>query len=426
MDSKTFPVTALLALLTVNTQAAATTTSTGQDSFEFHGYFRGGLGFSEAGRTQSHFQAPGTRSAFRLGNEPDTNLELQLNYNYEVDASENSLIKGVFMLDGYKADGESNSFAADHIAQAYLSFNGFISGPSKLWLGRRYYQRKNIYISDHTWLNPGQNSQNGIGVEDISAANSKLDIALFRYEDNFELAGTSHLINSSNLDLRWHDISVGTHSSFTAWASISQRHKSTSPGYQSESGYGIGGWLDSKSGKRKHTTALFYQTGPSITQGDYNARPVREDQGWNLSKASAIEFNHTQTYEASPSYSIQWTALARQEKRGLTDNSSFNWISIGARPVFYFSAYKSLAIEVGIDAIDDKANNISGSLTKLSTALQFAARRGFFSRPVLRVFITFADWSDELKGLVGNTPGDAPYAEDTQGWTIGTQLEAWW
>lgn len=424
MDIKPYPVAALLVLLMFNAQATAITT--GQDSFEFHGYFRGGLGFSEAGTNQSRFQAPGTRSAFRLGNEPDTNLELQLTYNYEIDPAEGSHVQGIFMLDGYKAHGESNEFSVDHLAQTYLSFNGFMSDNSKLWLGRRYYERKNIYISDHTWLNPGQNSQNGIGLEDISAGNSKLNIALFRYEDNFELTGSSYLLNSSNLDLRWHDISFGNELSFTAWAALSQRHKNTSLGYQSESGYGLGGWLDGKPGKLKHTTALLYQTGPSITQGDYNARPVREDQGWDLANASAIEINHTRTHEVSPDYSLQWTILARQEDRGTTGHSTFNWLSIGARPVFYFSAHRSLAIEVGVDAIDDKINDVSGSLSKLSGAYQFSAKRGFFSRPVLRLFITFANWSDELRGLVGNSPGDAPYANETQGWSLGTQVEAWW
>ena len=62
----------------------ATDIITGQHSLEFHGYFRGGLGFSDGGSTQAKFQAPGTRASYRLGNESDTNLELQLNYKYDI------------------------------------------------------------------------------------------------------------------------------------------------------------------------------------------------------------------------------------------------------------------------------------------------------------------------------------------------------
>lgn len=31
-----------------------------------------------------------------------------------------------------------------------------------------------------------------------------------------------------------------------------------------------------------------------------------------------------------------------------------------------------------------------------------------------------------FKGLVGNTPASAPYADETEGWSIGSQVEAWW
>ncbi|HQO59154.1 MAG TPA: hypothetical protein PLT76_10630 [Candidatus Omnitrophota bacterium] len=38
---------------------------------------------------------------------------------------------------------------------------------------------------------------------------------------------------------------------------------------------------------------------------------------------------------------------------------------------------------------------------------------------------TTAHWSDAFKGLVGAAPDDAPYAQDTNGYTFGTQVE-WW
>ena len=44
----------------------------------------------------------------------------------------------------------------------------------------------------------------------------------------------------------------------------------------------------------------------------------------------------------------------------------------------------------------------------------------------MRFFITLADWDDEFIGLVGNIPGDAPYGNDSNGWTLGAQTEVWW
>ena len=46
----------------------------------------------------------------------------------------------------------------------------------------------------------------------------------------------------------------------------------------------------------------------------------------------------------------------------------------------------------------------------------------FFSRPVIRPFITYAEWSDDFRGLVGGTA----YEHKTDGLSYGIQAEAWW
>jgi len=41
---------------------------------------------------------------------------------------------------------------------------------------------------------------------------------------------------------------------------------------------------------------------------------------------------------------------------------------------------------------------------------------------VLRAFLTYANWSDGFRGLVGGTP----YLNRTNGLTYGVQAEHWW
>jgi maltoporin len=56
---------------------------------------------------------------------------------------------------------------------------------------------------------------------------------------------------------------------------------------------------------------------------------------------------------------------------------------------------------------------------------------GFFTRPELRVFASYAIWSDSLRGSTtsvqegSNTGGfsPAPYAKSNDGWLLGTQVE---
>lgn len=401
---------------------------TGQQSLEFHGYFRSSLGFSEDGDTQAKFQLPGARAKYRLGNEPDTNMELQFDYTYGLKDPENkdAHIKSVIMLDGFANQGDSNSFSLSHLAQAYLSFNKILNNNVDIWFGRRYYQRKSIHIMNHFWLNPGQNSHAGVGFEKLPLGSGELDMALFRNEDDFTIGGNPYLINSTVIDSRWHSLALTENLKLTAWAQVAHRSALPSLNYAKRSGYTIGGWIDYKSAQMKNTTALLYQTGAAITQSGTNPRTVREDQGWNLDKANTIEINNMLTYESSPDYSFQWSLLYRQDDRGASGNSDIKWYSTGIRPIFYFSKHMNLALEAGVDYVDDEVNNRSGSLIKFTTALQISANRGFKSRPVLRFFVTLADWDDDFRGLVGNIPGNAPYGNDTFGWTLGAQVETWW
>ena len=188
----------------------------------------------------------------------------------------------------------------------------------------------------------------------------------------------------------------------------------------------MGTWLDYKSNSLKNTIALKYETGAAISQSDFNPNAIREDLGWNLNKAKVFEINNMLTYEALPDYSFQWSLLYRQDDRGTAGNSDIRWMSTGIRPIFYLSKHINLALEAGIDYVDDKVNSRSGSLNKFTMALQFSADRGFKSRPVLRLFATVASWDESFRGAVGNIPGNAPYSDSVSGWTIGAQGETWW
>ena len=62
-----------------------------------------------------------------------------------------------------------------------------------------------------------------------------------------------------------------------------------------------------------------------------------------------------------------------------------------------------------------------GWLRKFTIAPQIGAGRKFFSRPVLRLFATYANWSSGLRGFVGGVP----YEGRTGGFTYGVQAETW-
>jgi maltoporin len=95
-------------------------------------------------------------------------------------------------------------------------------------------------------------------------------------------------------------------------------------------------------------------------------------------------------------------------------------VSFGARPEVFFNKYLSLAFEAGFDHTHN-LGQYDGWLRKFTIAPQIGAGRKFFSRPVLRAFLTYANWSDGLRSFVGGVP----YSNRTHGLTYGVQAETW-
>ena len=99
-----------------------------------------------------------------------------------------------------------------------------------------------------------------------------------------------------------------------------------------------------------------------------------------------------------------------------------HWVSGGLRPIWHFTDSFSLAVEGGVDWVSDSSTGDGGTLGKLTIAPQVSLGDGFFSRPVIRAFATFAAWSDGLEGGVGGR--DYEFSDTGASW--GVQMEAWW
>ena len=99
-----------------------------------------------------------------------------------------------------------------------------------------------------------------------------------------------------------------------------------------------------------------------------------------------------------------------------------HWASAGVRPIWHFNKYISFASEGGVDWVDDKDTGVNDYLAKITLAPQVSLGDRFMSRPVIRLFITYAHWGDDFVGSVGG----ADYTGQNEGLTYGMQMEAWW
>jgi maltoporin len=143
-------------------------------------------------------------------------------------------------------------------------------------------------------------------------------------------------------------------------------------------------------------------------------------QYWRNSKTFLVS-DHS-LIQPNTRFAVMPIVVAAWNYNGDSQTNYTRWISTGARPIFFFNKYASLAFEAGFDNVNDGRGRYSGWLRKFTIAPQLATGPEFFSRPVVRAFVTYANWSDGLRGWVGaNT-----YLDRTRGLSAGLQMEAWW
>ena len=153
--------------------------------------------------------------------------------------------------------------------------------------------------------------------------------------------------------------------------------------------------------------------------GDENPR-LSPTQNWQ--KAKTYLFSDHSLLQPNNKFAVMPIFVAAWNHSGDPGTDYLRCISTGARPIWFFSKHASLAFEAGFDHVKDRNDQYAGWLRKFTIAPQIAAGSEFFSRPVLRMFVTYASWSDSLRGRVGGSA----YAGRKAGLSAGLQMEHWW
>jgi len=169
-------------------------------------------------------------------------------------------------------------------------------------------------------------------------------------------------------------------------------------------------WSYAELGWGEMRNALMYGVGAGINFDSIGASDA-------ASGDTRLRFVSQALIDTSEDLQSQATFVVQQTEIG---DDSQTWISAGARPQYNITDNWGVAVELGYDWYrDDGGDN---SLTKATFAPFYSfGRKGFFARPQLRAFVTWAQWSD-----VGAITNQAALGDVTDGASIGIQLEQWW
>ncbi len=409
------------------------------------GYFRAGYGRSSEGGPLQAFGIPGL-AKYRLGNEAENYGELAFAktfYPAGVFAGQgmgehDPVARMVYRMSFYNPYDNYGSAADTEFAspEVWGSLANVIPGmpDAKIWAGNRFYRRHDIHINDfYFWDMSG----GGAGIEEVALGNGKLAFAWigdgaqsgiyngFDSPDPLNVAGFS----KTNFDLRYYDWPL--FGGYGEVGLIYAREGSgvDSNGKQAADADGVAldlvwtdkAFLDQNS---LHKLSLQVGTGPAktFTSGfetfsDATGSYIRPDpnDSWRFRATDQVVVKPSDAFSIGSALVYQYTEFG-------DDAPNQQWVSGGVRPVWQITDVFSLAFEGGVDWVSDTQNGSGGTLGKLTIAPQVALGDEFFSRPVLRAFLTYASWSDGLRGEIGGSD----YAGQSSGWSWGVQMESWW
>jgi len=405
------------------------------EGVEFHGYLRTQVGGTSEGGNLQCFGGDGTwpiRSKFRLGNECDSygevatvlpfgkqdgawakwNLMLALKEKNARDAEHSSA----------NAGGGSDGFdimSRQNFVQAGGFFPRGALEDAKIWIGKRYYNRHDIHITDYFYW---QNSGPGAGLEDINAGPVKLAFAYLQSNENstggLQNPGNGHPfgdVTTKKYSMRVYDLDVNPNGKLEGELVYIQG-SSADPAAQEAKGYALmiehtqNGLLG---GFNKLALVYGSKAGTGFEWIPTYAGGGGDPKGntWRL---------HEQLYfDLKNGFSGMFTtSYGRANFGGPNDNT---WFNIGIRPQYNFTANYSVAVEAGLD----QGKTDSGSkpkIAKLTVAPQITLSGGFWARPAFRAFATYAKWNDDA----GNAGTNGVFGTKKHGMSYGVQVETWW
>ncbi|RTZ18035.1 maltoporin LamB [Vibrio aquaticus] len=424
--------------------AAVTATLAAGSAFavdvDFHGYARGGVGLSGEG---SHVTYEKNKVG-RLGNEDDLYAELGLNaelYN-QGDVS--------FKLESLVAYGQAGNNNWEGNANALRVMNVQAKGlfesdkEAVLWAGQRYYQRKDIHITDFYFLDTSGGA--GGGIENISLGGGKLSVAVM-HDDGTQTVddGTAFVFDK---DLPGCD---GKPSSDACYKSEAQTKDEMVSGYTLDLRYaGIDLWENANL-----ELAVAYDFA-----SDAKDQTVQADDGVLLTavlgQGLSNGFNQTVLQYGTASYGKQMATYGGggwyDRSGGNNDADGFRIINWGVtgmgdawelghvvmyaqasdtddgditaynavvRPMYKWDEHMKTVFELGYFADETKKSGTTTDAagSKVTVAQAWSAGSSFWARPEIRVYGSYF-MDHEGESFNGKT--------DDSEFSVGIQMEAWW
>lgn len=391
------------------------------DTEGFHGYLRAGAGSSSTHGPQSCYDLGGNTMKYRLGNECDSYTEF--GYTKEMVKTDNGVsFVGTVWVDAWKGSSDFGD-AKTGLSKAYVEAKNldFLNG-GIAWVGKRHYLRPDIHMLDLQYINL---NGTGGGLDKIGAGPGKFSYAVFKDNDTNEISPTTGKVVSTNAALRqnfiYEGLPVNPGGTFDIAASIiSAQGENKHNGWQVSAFHRQANVLGGG-----NTVGVQYGVGPGTGVGG----PCCDRMGPSGSTLLGSDVTRMRIFDSlwiqpTSEFSMEFVALLQKDKSDAKGSST--WTSLGVRPVYALTNNFKLQMELATSKVTSANGGDDMRLSKITFAPTISAGKGYWSRPELRAFVTYAKWNDAATAAVNASNNSGPvYGSNTSGTSIGIQLETW-
>ena len=368
-------------------------------TFEFHGYSRGGPVFSTSDGIKGRFQLGGDTQGYRLGNEGDNGIEIDLIKTFKTAGAN-------YKVQYMPAKWNSGSVGTD---QAFVEISGLSFAPeAKFWAGQRRLRIQDVHIVDYFLLNYGDNQ--GAGVTDIPIGGAKLGFGLFT-GDKFD-APAAKGVNATRINADISEIAINPGGKLRVLLT-------------GVSGSGMG---DSNTGAG---VSVSHNQSNFLMSGLNNALFLQTSNGHaridgQFESIDGVSAGKTVTRIAD---SLSWqmgafggqTLLSYQTNKDDKTGVETKDTSLGGRISYAFT--KNFKLLVDAATTTRTGNGPDQRLDKLTIAPTLSVGPDFYSRPELRLYVTMSNWNDAAAAANASSFGAGGKTSRT---VAGIQYEIWW
>ncbi|MDR9827342.1 maltoporin [Vibrio sp. FNV 38] len=415
----------------VSVIAAAVAASLSAGAFadvDFHGYMRAGVGMNADGGQQVTFEK---NKVGRLGNESDIYGEIGLGKEVYNNNGKTMYVDSMLaMTSNGGNDWESTSAncglddgavsCVDDAQFALRQFNvqakGFIASAPEatIWAGKRYYQRRDIHISDTYYWNI---SGAGAGIEGIEAGPGTLSLAWVR-NDRGDIVdeGNGGDTNVNTFDVRYAGLGLWEGGSLELGVDYAMVHDTDDASQSAKDAKdGVMFTAELTQGLSSGFNKTVFQYG---TEGYSKTMAFYGDGSWYGAEANDGADGYRIINWGVVGLGESWE-VGHQLIYGVGENmwdgmDKYETMSAVVRPVYKWNENMKTMFEAGY-AVDDQDGD-DKAISKFTVAQAWTAGSSFWARPEIRVYGSYLSSDDN----------DFNGGRDDNQFQFGIQAEAWW